>query len=37
VVGASLSQVGVLLPATGRLRICPTYSLPGIDTCGLNK
>jgi len=29
--------IGVLPRVTGLLRICPTYSLLGINTCGMKK
>lgn len=29
--------IGVLPLATGLLKICPAYSLIGVNTCGLKK
>ena len=35
--GPVWAWIGVLPLATGLLRICPVYSLLGINTCGLKK
>ena len=35
--GPAWAWVGVLPLATGLSRICPAYSLLGINTCGLKK
>ncbi len=35
--GPVWAWVGVLPLATGLSRICPAYSLLGINTCGLKK
>jgi hypothetical protein len=35
--GPVWAWIGVLPLATGLLRICPAYSLLGINTCGLKK
>jgi len=35
--GPVWTWIGVLPRVTGLLRICPTYSLLGINTCGMKK
>ena len=35
--GPVWAWIGVVPLATGVLRICPAYSLFGINTCGLKK
>jgi hypothetical protein len=35
--GPVWAWIGVLPLATGLLKICPAYSLFGINTCGLKK
>jgi hypothetical protein len=35
--GPAWAWIGVLPLATGLFRICPAYSLLGINTCGLKK
>jgi hypothetical protein len=35
--GPVWAWIGVLPLVTGLLRICPAYSLLGVNTCGLKK
>jgi hypothetical protein len=35
--GPVWAWIGVLPLATGLFKFCPTYSLPGINTCGMKK
>ncbi len=35
--GPAWAWIGVLPLATGLFKFCPTYSLPGINTCGMKK
>ena len=35
--GPAWAWIGVLPLATGLFRICPAYSLLGVNTCGVKK
>ena len=35
--GPVWAWIGVLPLATGLFKICPAYSLPGINSCGMKK